>query len=765
MSALDRLAALAGIEPHYHDVLGQLHQASSDVKRTLLKAMGFAVANEAEVEQTMQTHEQRSWRRLLEPLVMIASEAQPGTVAITLPVDPAGASITWTLTEENGTAHQGRGNIGELKVIAIYDVDHRLVERRGLGLPLSLPDGYHRLSVKIEYADLTTLTGATTLMVAPRSCYGPQDAAPDNRLWGIAVQLYGLRSERNWGMGDFTDLLELVEHGASRGAAAVGLNPLHPLFPANPGHISPYSPSSRSLLNTLYIDVCAVPDFAESPKARMLVKTPRFKTELARLRATEQIDYPAVAACKHRALKLLFDSFRQRHLNKDTVRGSAFADYCQEMGTVLDQLALFDALHEHFHAQNPACWSWRDWPADYQHPTSPLVASFAKVHQERINYFKYLQWIADEQLSAVAQKAQQLGMPIGLYFDLAVGVDPSGGEAWGDPEMLICEASLGAPPDPLNRLGQNWGLAPINPVALQEQGFAPFITALRSNMRHAGALRIDHVMGLLRLYWIPGDFPPTAGVYVRYPLEILLRILALESQRHQCIVIGEDLGTVPEGFREAMARAGLLAYRVLYFERWPDGLFKRADTHPELSLVTVATHDLPTLAGWWLGRDTDLRVNLELYPNEAMKADDVASRPVDRQRLLDALLDAEVIAEESLPPQSPPQVTGEFLAATQRMLARSQGRLMVVQLEDALGVEEQANLPGTVDEHPNWRRKLPHTVEQIFAHPNVQTVLATLAEERPRMLTSTGSSLDGAYPSSELDNEGDPYPQDASTGR
>jgi 4-alpha-glucanotransferase len=438
------------------------------------------------------------------------------------------------------------------------------------------------------------------------------------------------------------------------------------------------------------------------------------------------------------------------------------------MGEVLDQLALFDALHKHFRAQNPECWSWRDWPTDYQHPSSSLVTAFASAHQDRINYFKYLQWIADEQLRTVAQKAKQLGMPIGLYLDLAVGVDPGGGEAWGDPEMLISEASLGAPPDPLNQLGQNWGLAPINPVALQERGFAPFITALRSNMRHAGALRIDHVMGLLRLYWIPGDLPPTAGVYVRYPFETLLRILALESQRHQCIVIGEDLGTVPEGFRESMADAGLLAYRVLYFERWPDGLFKRADTHPELSLVTVATHDLPTLAGWWLGRDTDLRVKLELYPNAAMKADDIASRPVDRQRLLDALLDAEVITEDALPSQSPPQVTREFLAATQRMLARSQGRIMVVQLEDALGVEEQANVPGTVDEHPNWRRKLPQTVEQIFAHPNVQTVLAVLKEERPRKFYTAPEEPVLEEPTdaaSESYDKADDFSRGADTGR
>jgi 4-alpha-glucanotransferase len=775
MSALDRLAALAGIEPCYHDVLGNLHEAGSDVKRTLLSALGFAVTDNGAVEKSMQAHEQRSWRRALEPIVIIAAEQQPGMVAITLPVDPAGASLHWRLTEESGAVQQGRVNLTELPVNAIYTIDERLVERRGLRLPGPLPEGYHGLTIRIEYADLTTLHGATTVVVAPCTCYGPQDAVPDSRLWGVAVQLYALRSERNWGMGDFTDLLHLVEQLAQTGAAAVGLNPLHPLFPGNPGHISPYSPSSRCFLNTLYIDVAAVPDFAESAKARILIRDPQFQADLTRLRTADLVDYPAVAGHKYRVLELVFGSFQRRHLAEKTPRGLAFERFCRDMGPALEQLALFDALYEHFRACNPDCWNWRqDWPSDFQRPHSPEVGAFAKTHQERITFFKYLQWVADEQLAAVARRARQLGMPVGLYMDLAVGVDPGGGEAWSDPEMLIAEASLGAPPDPLNRLGQNWGLAPINPVALQERGFAPLIAALRSNMRHAGALRIDHVMGLLRLYWIPGDLPPTAGVYVRYPLESMLRILALESRRHRCLVIGEDLGTVPEGFRDVMTQAGLLSYKVLYFERWPDGLFKRVATHPEQSLVTVSTHDLPPLAGWWLGRDMEWRIKLALYPNKQMKADDIASRPVDRQRLLDALLDAGVITPDALPPTDPPVATDQFLVAVHHMLARSQGRFMVIQLEDALCVEEQVNLPGTVDEHPNWRRKLPLTVDRLFADPRLQAILAVLRAERPRPVkpcepepAELGSEpgaadADGGIAAS--DTPPDPIAKDAATG-
>jgi 4-alpha-glucanotransferase len=731
MNALDRLAALAGIEPCYYDVWGNLNQVGDDVKRALLAAMGFSVASEAEVEMSMQAQEQRSWRRPLEPITVVGAEQQPGTVAITLPVDPTGAILNWKLTEETGKVHENRVIMGDLPVIAIYTIDNRLIERRGLRLPKQLPCGYHRLAIVIEYADTSLLDGETTVVIAPHCCYLPEDITPDANLWGIATQLYSLRTNANWGMGDFGDLLYLIERSAANGAAAIGLNPLHALFPAHPSHISPYSPSSRSFLNTLYIDITAVPEFADCKAAQSQVNHPSFQARLNQLREAEFVDYQEVAAHKNKILLLLFDCFQRLHLATQSPRGSAFVQFCQEQGTTLERLALFDALHEHFLKRNPHCWTWRNWPIDYQHPDSPPVAAFATQHQDRVNYFKYLQWLANEQLAAVAHRACELGMPIGLYMDLAVGVDPAGGEAWSDQESLVSQASLGAPPDPLNQLGQNWGLIPLNPVALRERAYMPFIGALRASMRYAGALRIDHVMSLLRLFWIPSGSPPTAGVYVRYPLEEMVRILALESQRQRCIVIGEDLGTVPEGFRDIMAAAGILSYRVLYFERWPDGLFKRPNTYPEHSLATVSTHDLPTLAGWWLGRDIDWRANLGLHPNDRMKSEDIASRPIDRERLLNALLDAKVIAPEALPPRDPPGVTTELLAAVHRMLARSRARIMMVQLEDLLGQEEQANLPGTVNEHPNWRRKLALNLEALFENSRAQTIFKVLREERP----------------------------------
>ncbi len=752
MNSVDRLAALVGIESSHYDMWGNLSQIGEESKRILLGAMGFAVATDAELEASLAAYEEQVWQRVLEPVIVLGAEQQPVTVTLALPVEVGSARLHWSLAEEAGPLQEGRLNLSELPVTANQLVAGCPFERREWTLPETLAEGYHRLSVRIEGAGTAVLTGETTLIVAPRTCYGLDEAAPDTKVWGVATQLYSLRSRNNWGMGDFSDLALMSERAAQAGAATLGLNPLHPLYPANPGHISPYSPSSRAFLNSLYIEVTAVPDFKECPEAQALVNDPAFQCALIRLRRAEWVNHEWVATCKYAVLGRLFASFKQHHLDKQTERAAAFADFCTEMGPALEHLALFDALHEYFHNRNPDCWSWRDWPPAYQRPDSPEVRAFAKEHRERITYFQYLQWIADEQLGAAAKRAQKAGMPIGLYLDLAVGVDPSGGAAWSEPDLLVADVALGAPPDRLNHLGQNWGLAPLNPVVLKERAFAPFIAALRSNMRHAGALRIDHVMGLMRLYWIPPGLPPTAGAYVRYPFEALLRIVALESRRHRCVVIGEDLGTVPEGFRETMAAFGILSYRVLYFEHMPNGLFKRPADYPEQSLVTVSTHDLPPLAGWWLGRDLDWRIRLALYPNADREAEDIASRPVDRQNLITALLEAGILTPETTPSLGSPMVNADLLAAVYRLLACSAGRLLLVQLEDALGLEEQVNLPGTTDEHPNWRRKLPLRLDELLQDQRLQAVLAALREERPMPATAntTAESFEPAEPGRQL---------------
>jgi 4-alpha-glucanotransferase len=722
MSARDpirRLGELYGIEPGYTDIWGKRRRVSAATQRALLEAMGAAVGSEREVVDSLREAEARPWRRMLAPVRVIAPP-EPFEVTFTLPARLGGATVDWTLAEETGGVRQGRLIPDDLSAVAAAEVDGETFRRWRMDLPADLPHGYHQLTTAAR--GHRRARGSLQLIVAPTRCH---ELARASRLWGLSAQLYGVRSERNWGMGDFTDLAKLIEQAASLGASAVGVNPLHALFPADANHISPYSPSSRLFLNVLYLDPEAAPDLAESSKARAMLGDAGFRSELEKARASELVDYAAVWRLKLRLLELLFESFRARHLAASSERAQAFGAFRAEMGQALEQHAVFDALHEHA-LRTSGTWSWHNWPEPLRHPDSADVAAFAREHRDRVDFFAYLQWLADEQLGAVQAHARAAGMPLGLYSDIAVAVNPASAMAWANPGVSLSGVSAGAPPDWFNPNGQNWVLAPLSPVGLRERAYGVFAAALRHNMRHAGAVRVDHVMGLKRLFWIPEGASPAEGAYVRYPSADLAQIIALESVRHRCLVIGEDLGTVPRGFRPAMQRAGLMSCRVLYFERGRDGAFAPPEAYPRQALVSASTHDLPTLRGFWTARDLKWRDLLRRFPDGAAFADAQAERDRDRVLLLQALRRAGLLPAGIDPERPPAEPSDELVLAVHRYLAATPGHLVMVQLEDALGEEEQPNLPGT-DEHPNWRRKLGRRLDEFAGEPMVGGIAEAMA--------------------------------------
>lgn len=563
---------------------------------------------------------------------------------------------------------------------------------------------------------------------APTRCHAPAAIQEGRRLWGLTVQLYSLRSLRNWGIGDFTDLLRLTELTAAAGGDVVGVNPLHALFPDNPAHISPYSPSHRGFLNVLYIDVEAVPEFAACEAAQRRVAAADFSERLAALRATEFVDYVGIAQAKFEILELLFEQFR----GGNAERRAAFAAWRAAQGGALERFALYEALQAHFRARDVNVWGWPAWPGQYHDPASPAVAAFAREHAAAVDWHAWLQWLADVQLAAVAARARELGMAIGLYRDLAVGASPGGAEVWHWQEVFADGANTGAPPDDLNLLGQDWGLPPFVPHRLRQAGYAPFVEVLRANMRHAGALRIDHVMGLARLFWVPRDVPATEGAYVAYPVEDLLGLVVRESVAAGCLVIGEDLGTVPAGFRERLFEAGVLSYHPLVFERYDDGNFRLPGDMPPQALVAAGTHDLPTLAGFWRGIDLQMRTQLQLFPSDALRQRLITEREWDRGRLLWAL-EREGLLPEGVgkDPAALPELTPAVIEAIHAYLARSRAWLMVVQPEDVFDVIDQTNVPGTLEhQHPNWQRKLPLPLEDWAADARFAQVAATVRAGR-----------------------------------
>jgi 4-alpha-glucanotransferase len=722
MSGRDRIRQLGeiyGIDPGYTDFWGKRRRVSAATERALLEAIGVAVGSEREIADSLREAERRPWERMLAP-VRVVAPPEPLEVTFTLPARLGSAAVDWRLAEENGAVHEGRLVPDDLSAVAAAEVDGESYRRWSMALPAEIPHGYHQLSMSARgHADAR---GSLQLIAAPARCHA---AGRNARLWGLTAQLYGVRSERNWGMGDFSDLAHLTGRAAALGASAVGVNPLHALFPADPNHISPYSPSSRLFLNVFYLDPEAVPDLAESDEARALLGDAGFISELEKARAAELVDYPAVWRLKGRVLELLFHSFRTRHLAASSERAHVFRTFRAEMGEALEQQAVFDALHEHA-LRTSGTWSWHKWPEPLRGPDSPAVAAFAREHQDRVDFFAYLQWQADAQLGQAQARARAAGMRLGLYNDIAVGVSPASATAWASPGVCLSGVSVGAPPDFFNLHGQNWGLAPLSPTGSREDAYALFAATLRQNMRHAGAVRIDHVMGLRRLFWIPEGASPAEGAYVRYPFADLARIIALESERHRCLVIGEDLGTVPRGFRPAMQRAGLMSCRVLYFERARDGGFAPPVAYPREALVSVSTHDLPTLRGFWTARDVRWRARLARFPDETAFREAQAARERDRVLLLEALRRAGLLPAGIDPERPPEEPSKELVLAVHRYLAATPGHLLMVQLEDTLGEEEQPNLPGA-QEHPNWRRKLGRSLERLGQEPMVARISEAMA--------------------------------------
>jgi 4-alpha-glucanotransferase len=590
----------------------------------------------------------------------------------------------------------GRSSRTELKQAATLPVRWKIVAglkvitqgetRDGVIVwPADLPIGSYRLHL----TDASSAAEDAPLIVAPPKAFG----GDFDRCWLLAVQLYGVRSGRNWGIGDFTDLEGLIELAGHLGADGVGLNPLHALFDDRPADCSPYSPNSRLFLNALYIDVERLPEFQHGVAGS--------SDTIDRLRAGDTVDYVTVAGLKWRALRLAFEKFKADPKN---ARRQDFEEFRAERAPLLSRFACFETLQHKFNKP------WWEWPEQWRQPDDARLAKLRSgPDAAEIEFVEFVQWTADRQLRSCRDLAMRLGMKVGLYLDVAVGVQADGFDAWNEQAAISRHLAVGAPPDPLNTAGQNWGLAGFNSAGLEMQSFEPYREMLRASMRYAGAIRLDHVLGLKRLYLVPHGFPADNGVYVQMPFEALLAATAQESVAHRCVVIGEDLGTVPEGFREQMADWGIWSYQVMMFERDDHGKFRGIDHYAANALVTFNTHDLSTYAGWRSFSDLALKRSLGIDPGESDEA---------RWHALSML--NEVLRHHGIDRHDLNAVVG--------FLARTKSRLLAISLEDLLGVVDQPNIPGTVNEHPNWRQRLPLAIDEIASAIDVPALRSATGE-------------------------------------
>jgi 4-alpha-glucanotransferase len=713
-TVIERLARLRGIGDAYHDYRGELKYFSLETKEQLLRAMGCAVDDAAAMGRELSGLEVARWRKFLPPVA--AAHGPRIGVDINITAREFGSALVWSVHFEDGARRDGVTSTADCTEIWRGQVEGSWITRRRLELPLDLPPGYHELEARVA--------GGTAdrclLIVSPPQCYEPASIIGGRRLWGVAVQLYTLRSRDNWGIGDFNDLRLLIRWVASRGAGFIGLNPLHALAPAEPERSSPYSASSRHFLNVLYIAVPSVPEFSDCAAARERMADPSIVRQLGELRGRDLVDYRGVAALKFEILALLYRDFCDRHLATESGRARSFRGFIAAGGELLQMHARFDALDRYFRATLGVASGWTSWPQEFRDVNGRAAAQFAAEHPREVEFYAYLQWLAHEQLCDAQALTRELGMPIGLYGDYAVGANPSGSETWVDQGSYCMGAEIGAPPDPMALKGQGWGIPPQDPAVMQAQQLQGFVRLIRSNMRYYGALRLDHVMALFRLWWVAAGFSPTEGAYVHYPMQQLLTVLSLESARGACLVVGEDLGVVPDEVRQAMPEYGLYHYKVLLFEKLA-GRFRRPDEYVRRALATVTTHDMPTLRSYWEGRDIDLRRRLNLYPSIEVENDVIRERERDRELLLEAL------QEQGLKPAQPQTPSGAFTAelaqALHLYLARSTTVLVALQIEDLLGETLPVNVPGTDHEYPNWQRKVSADLEDMAARTDLAAYL------------------------------------------
>ncbi len=673
---------------------------SARVARSYVDALGKRREAAPETVARFEALLEEDEHRAVAPAIVLR-EGEPLAVDVTLPAHSWTETLRWTLARDDGSTAEG---IVPLRDAPVVYADHRpevTYDTRRIALSGPQPLGLHKLALDVAaYARATT-----TVAVVPHRAHPPQ-----GRTWGIALQLYTLRSARNAGIGDFADLRAVCRLLGERGASYVGINPLHAAFRSDPEAASPYAASSRIWLNWLYIAVDDVPE-AHTPRVRGVLRRAGRRERMKAVCESDRVDYAGVAALKDELLRACFAV-----LETSGERRAAFDAWCAERGEALVRFATFEVLVARFGRDLAA------WPPNFRTPSSPDVALLAAAEHDEVRYGMYLQWLACEQLAAVAADAARHGVRI--YRDLAVGVDANAADVWADAGAYVDGVSVGAPPDVLNTLGQDWGLPPLDPRALARDGYAELLTLLQANCRDAGALRIDHAFSLARLYWIPRGAGARSGTYVEYPLGDLRGIVALASARERCVVIGEDLGTVPEGFRERMEATGILSYRILFFERRLDGTFAAPEEYPALALAASGTHDLPTIPAWLRGEDVELRARLGIL--ETPLAHELAAREKERTMLLDVLTaHGDLAAAER-------EDDVAVVVAANRYLAATPCAIVMAQLDDVLEEREPVNVPGTSAEYPNWRRKLRTGVEALAADERLASLCAAFNEIRPR---------------------------------
>ena len=714
LDVLRQLARACGIQVEYVDTSGAVRTASEESLRAVLRALGVDLATLDDAGPALIDRQLTTWRRPVEP-VLLSWDGAPDPVELRLPAAHAAARVTCRLVmDETGITREWTVDAGSLHVVASADIAGERFVARHLPLPTALATGYHRLTLTID--DLPA-TEALVIAAPSRTYAGSQDHGAENatgkRLWGLFCPLFALHGGASWGAGDHSDLEALMDFTAGLGGNMVATLPmLATAFDGENPHISPYSPTSRLFFNEFYLDLRRIKDLKRSSAARGLMESPEFQAEATTLRDRDLVHYGRQMRLKRRVLEYLADSF----FDADPDGSAEFRDYLKA-NPAARSYAFFQAMGERFGRD------WRRWPASARVDEIP-----ARVDQRAVQYHLYAQWQTDIQLRSLAEKARRDGLT--WYLDFPIGVDFNSFDVWQDPTSFATGASVGCPPDLVFTKGQNWGFPPLHPDRQRESGYKTLIASFRNHLRYANALRIDHVMGLHRLFWIPDGAEAKHGAFVSFPSAEIYAILSVESHRRQAWLVGEDLGTVPPEVESALNRHAVAGMYVIQYELRPDPMAPLRPV-PQTTVAGVNTHDMPPFAAFWTGLDLDDRQALGLLDDEGIIRERAAR--AEQKATLVAFLQQ----EQQIPATTAPDDTAAVLAGIWRWLAASSSRVLLLNVEDLWLETESQNTPNTSTERANWQRKLRQSLETFTANPNYRQLLGEIDTLRAAPVAAT----------------------------
>lgn len=731
-TALNELSQKLGIWLSFVDRgTNKEYIADKKSKQIICHSLGFPAQTDGQVQKSLKKFHKEQYADFAPFTIVVQEwELNPLVFDLTIQKEAENLPVSWILTTETGSVLSGQFILNEMPVVEETVIEGIVFQKRKIYLHLDIGIGYHSLSFLLN-GEKVSSNAKTKLIVTPGSCYMPPLLQNGTRVYGFPLQLYALKSNHNWGMGDFSDLIYMASVSKQLGASLVGINPINALFADSPHDASPYFASSRVFLNPLYVDTDIVAEAHDNKNYIDYKNSPAFQKALKEAVESDKVQYELISPMKYKAFDILYETFKHVHLNEKgiaiTARGEAFLTFCHKWNPFLFRFATFQVLRNTFLKKKKTLLWWR-WEKEFQNPHSAKIKTFQKRNKDAIGCVLYQQFLAFEQFEDVSKKFAEVSMPIGLYTDLPVGVGENSAEVWSNQSVFMQNVTTGAPPDIFNKKGQDWSLSPFNPMTLKKSGYELFIRVLRSAMQNAGAIRIDHAFGLMRLYLRVKN---ASGAYLSYPFKELMGIVALESTRNHCLVIAEDLGTAPDGFYEEMIKASALSFKIFHHQRNWDGLIM-PEYYEHRCLVASGTHDLPSYTAFWKGLDLDLARKMKTI-SLSQYVEHKKQRKIERMQLIDAF------KKQGLPfPSQEDQlhltiktVPDWFIPDVYAFLGRTRSMILLVRFEDILEQDEQLNLPGTYLEYPNWRYKLPVPIEELLNDSRVERISTILQKERP----------------------------------